>query len=117
VVYFNNYLCDPKRPQLPEHPSSRPGAVLGGSHPSGLPLPTPMGGQGLINRPPLWPNSIKKKQSLKSKFRFFFLFFLVSAPAHPGPQNHYYNNQYHQPRQPRPPYMYAGSGGPMNRPP
>ena len=41
----------------------------------------------------------------------------MSAPAHPGPQNHYYNNQYHQPRQPRPPYMYAGSGGPMNRPP
>ena len=24
VAYFNNYLADPKRPQLPEHPSNRP---------------------------------------------------------------------------------------------
>ncbi len=32
-----------------------------GSHPSGLPLPTPstpMAGQGLINRPPMWPSSM-----------------------------------------------------------
>ncbi|KAK2165819.1 hypothetical protein LSH36_45g11011 [Paralvinella palmiformis] len=26
VAYFNNYLLDPKRPHLPEHPSSRQGA-------------------------------------------------------------------------------------------
>jgi hypothetical protein len=61
VVYFNNYLYDIKRPQLPEHPSTRPGATPTGSHPSGLPLPTPsapMGGQGLLNRPPLWPPSM-----------------------------------------------------------
>ena len=24
VAYFNNYLMDPKRPQLPEHPGNRP---------------------------------------------------------------------------------------------
>jgi len=61
VAYFNNYLYDLKRPQLPEHPSTRPGATPTGSHPSGLPLPTPstpMAGQGLLNRPPLWPSSI-----------------------------------------------------------
>lgn len=113
MVYFNNYLLDPKRPQLPEHPSSRFGAALGGSHPSGLPLPTPMGGQGILNRPPLWPTSIPRCFHM-ILFRFISL---VSAPAHHGPQNHYYNNHYNQPRHPRPPYMYAGSGGPMNRPP
>jgi hypothetical protein len=61
VVFFNNYLYDIKRPQLPEHPSTRTGAAPTGSHPSGLPLPTPstpMGGQGLINRPPMWPSSM-----------------------------------------------------------
>ncbi len=61
MVYFNNYLYDLKRPQLPEHPSTRPGATPTGLHPSGLPLPTPstpMSGQGLLNRPPLWPSSI-----------------------------------------------------------
>ena len=26
MAYFNNYLLDPKRPHLPEHPSSRQGA-------------------------------------------------------------------------------------------
>ena len=33
VDYFNNYLRDPKRPQLPNHPgcaSSRPSGILGG---------------------------------------------------------------------------------------
>jgi len=25
VKYFNNYLRDPKRPQLPEHPGSKQG--------------------------------------------------------------------------------------------
>lgn len=62
MVFFNNYLYDPKRPQLPEHPSTRPGAIQQGSHPSGLPLPTPstpMAGQGLINRPPMWPSSTR----------------------------------------------------------
>ncbi|CAF0858744.1 unnamed protein product [Brachionus calyciflorus] len=28
VEYFNNYLMDPKRPQLPEHPTNRPGSDL-----------------------------------------------------------------------------------------
>lgn len=100
VAYFNNYLYDPKRPQLPEHPSTRSGATLTGPHPSGLPLPTPstpMAGQGLLNRPPMWPS--------------------MSAPAHPGPPLHYYN-QFHQPRHPRPPFMYQGSsGGPIHRAP
>ncbi len=40
----------------------------------------------------------------------------MSAPTHPGPPTHYYN-QFPQPRHPRPPFMYAGSGGPMNRAP
>lgn len=31
VAYFNNYLSDPKRPQLPEHPSNK----LGGGVPRG----------------------------------------------------------------------------------
>ncbi|UJR38183.1 hypothetical protein I4U23_030857 [Adineta vaga] len=89
VVYFNNYLYDPKRPQLPEHPSTRPGATPTGSHPSGLPLPTPgMGGQGLFNRPHMWPS--------------------MSGP------NPYYN-QFHQPRHPRPPFLYQNTGGPMHR--
>ncbi|CAF0849143.1 unnamed protein product [Adineta steineri] len=96
VVYFNNYLYDPKRPQLPEHPSSRSGAPLNGSHPSGLPLPTPSAGmpvQGLMNRPPMWPS--------------------MSGPNHSGPPGHYYN----QFRHPRPPFMYQGPGGPIHRPP
>ena len=25
VKYFNNYLKDPRRPQLPEHPNNKPG--------------------------------------------------------------------------------------------
>ncbi|CAF3920441.1 unnamed protein product [Rotaria magnacalcarata] len=98
-IYFNNYLYDPKRPQLPEHPSTRPGATSTGPHPSGLPLPTPstpMGGQGLMNRPPMWPP--------------------MSAPAHPGPPGPYYN-QFHQHKHPRPPFMYQGSGGPIHRAP
>ncbi|CAF1405017.1 unnamed protein product [Adineta steineri] len=97
VTYFNNYLYDPKRPQLPEHPSNRPGAPPTGGgggfgpHPSGLPLPTPMAAQPLLSRPPLWPS--------------------MAAPHHPGPSG-YYPNQFHQPRHPRPPFMYQGGGGP-----
>lgn len=30
VWYFNNYVYDPKRPQLPEHPSNRPGGGSSG---------------------------------------------------------------------------------------
>jgi hypothetical protein len=58
MIYFNNYLYDLKRPQLPEHPSNRPGATPTGPHPSGLPLPTPMAAQPLLTRPPLWPPSM-----------------------------------------------------------
>lgn len=57
-IYFNNYLYDPKRPQLPEHPSNRPGAAPTGPHPSGLPLPTPMAAQPLLTRPPQWLSSM-----------------------------------------------------------
>ena len=58
AVYFNNYLYDSKRPQLPEHPSNRAGATPTGPNPSGLPLPTPMAAaQPLLTRPPLWPSS------------------------------------------------------------
>jgi hypothetical protein len=31
VTYFNNYLLDPKRPQLPEHPSNKPRQPSSGS--------------------------------------------------------------------------------------
>jgi len=65
VEYFNNYLLDPKRPQLPEHPGNRPHREVGGresfGHPSGgHPHPPPYafgyqsarmpGGQGFGGR-------------------------------------------------------------------
>lgn len=28
AAYFNNYLIDPKRPHLPEHPSNRQGGAM-----------------------------------------------------------------------------------------
>ena len=94
MTYFNNYLYDPKRPQLSEHPSNRAGATPTGPNPSGLPLPTPMAAQPLLTRPPMWP-----------------------APHHPGPGG-YYPNQFHQPHHPRPPFMYhGGGGGPPGGPP
>ncbi len=43
-----------------------------GSHPSGLPLPTPstpMAGQGLINRPPMWPSSIYSYSFVKHELK------------------------------------------------
>ncbi|XP_076354996.1 arsenic resistance protein 2 isoform X4 [Tachypleus tridentatus] len=53
VEYFNNYLLDIKRPQLPEHPSNRPsgggnrGEGHGGPyHGGGYPGPPPFGGYG-----------------------------------------------------------------------
>ncbi|CAF1205368.1 unnamed protein product [Rotaria sp. Silwood1] len=100
VIYFNNYLYDPKRPQLPEHPSNKPGATPTGSNISGLPLPTPMAAQPLLTRTPIWPP--------------------MTAPPHSGPSG-YYPNQFHQIRHPRPPFMYQGiggpPGGPIHRPP
>jgi len=51
VEYFNNYLNDPKRPQLPEHPSNRPssqqasnradGNILGANGPAAAAGPWP----------------------------------------------------------------------------
>ncbi|RNA23826.1 serrate RNA effector molecule -like protein [Brachionus plicatilis] len=35
VEYFNSYLMDPKRPQLPEHPSNRPAAQSAVNHGQG----------------------------------------------------------------------------------
>ncbi|CAF3617744.1 unnamed protein product [Rotaria sordida] len=100
VIYFNNYLYDPKRPQLPEHPSNRPGATPTGPNASGLPLPTPMPAQPLLTRTPIWPP--------------------LSAPLHSGPPG-YYPNQFHHARHPRPPFMFQSVGGPhggaLHRPP
>ncbi len=73
-----------------------------------------MGAQGLMNRPPMWPSSMLIFVCQSNELFLFEI--LVSAPAHPGPPGPYYN-QFHQPRHPRPPFMYQGSGGPMNRPP
>lgn len=82
AIYFNNYLYDPKRPQLPEHPSNRPGAAPTGPHPSGLPLPTPMAAQPLLSRPQIWPTSmllhlITNKRNLSFSFQCLDLFILV----------------------------------------
>ncbi|CAF1278701.1 unnamed protein product [Rotaria magnacalcarata] len=95
MIYFNNYLYDPKRPQLPEHSSNRPGATAAAPHPSGLPLPTPMTVQPLFTRASLWPT--------------------MSAPPHSGSPG-YYPNQFHQARHHRPSFMYQGLGGSMHRP-
>ena len=55
VAFFNNYLMDPKRPSLPEHPGNRPpppregGQFSAGSSMSGAPAQPPtsmMGGYG-----------------------------------------------------------------------
>jgi hypothetical protein len=58
LIYFNNYLCDPKRPQLPEHSSDRSEASPSGPHPSSLLLATSMAAQPILTRPPLWPSSM-----------------------------------------------------------
>ena len=46
--YFNNYVADPKRPKLPEHPSNRPPAPPGGASTTGASSPavgsSPAGG-------------------------------------------------------------------------
>jgi hypothetical protein len=73
MIYFNNYLYDVKRPQLPEHPSNRPGATpTTGPHPSGLPLPTPMAPQPLLTRPPLWPSSMLLQFIIEKEKSFSF---------------------------------------------
>ena len=55
VAFFNNYLLDPKRPALPEHPGNRPpppregGQFSAGANMSGAPSQPPasmMGGYG-----------------------------------------------------------------------
>ncbi|XP_064473605.1 serrate RNA effector molecule homolog isoform X5 [Ornithodoros turicata] len=50
VAYFNNYLMDAKRPQLPEHPANRGGGMRGPDHGGmmapfhgGFPPPPPFG--------------------------------------------------------------------------
>jgi len=37
VRFYNSYLKDPKRPQLPEHPNSKPGSRTGGAGGAGRP--------------------------------------------------------------------------------
>lgn len=41
VEYFNNYLRDPKRPQLAEHPGNRHQRKEGASEREGFPAPVP----------------------------------------------------------------------------
>lgn len=55
VVYFNNYVFDPKRPQLPEHPSNKSGSHSGNqstSSPGGQmsSMPSSMSGQHYPNQ-------------------------------------------------------------------
>ena len=64
VAYFNNFLADPKRPMLPEHPSSRAGGPPpppsrdgGGYQPRGgyQGPPSHRGGMmGGYSRPPMY---------------------------------------------------------------
>ena len=51
MEYFNNYLRDPRRPQLPEHPSSKPST---GSQraPAREPYVPPTGFHGPLPPPP-----------------------------------------------------------------
>lgn len=55
VEYFNNYVFDPKRPQLPEHPSNRPGAQSSTSS-SGGQNSSSVGNQSQINSSPMGQN-------------------------------------------------------------
>ncbi len=81
MIYFNNYLYDPKRPQLPEHPSNKPGATPTGPHPSGLPLPTPMAPQPLLTRPSLWPSSMLIRLITDKKTVFNFNFSVCTSSS------------------------------------
>lgn len=54
ATYFNNYIRDPKRPQLPEHPSNRPPAPLQQSHLSSNPRGSDLSHPSMAPRAP-WP--------------------------------------------------------------
>ncbi|XP_043197030.1 serrate RNA effector molecule homolog isoform X2 [Amphibalanus amphitrite] len=100
VEFFNNYLRDPKRPQLPEHPSAKAGgagpsrkedppAPFHGA-PYGQPGPPPpphhYGGYGGYQRPPMY-----------------------GGYQPPPPRDPYYREPYLPPRDayPRPPRPYG----------
>lgn len=83
--YFNNYLMDPKRPQLPEHPSNRPqnaqqgnrndslnpngsAAIPGWPHPAGA-FPSPTGYLPAYPRgPPLFANPMAAWTALSRSY-------------------------------------------------
>jgi len=52
VEYFNNYLRDPRRPQLPEHPSSKPSTGSSKPAPAREPYVPPTGFHGPLPPPP-----------------------------------------------------------------
>ena len=54
VAFFNNYLMDPKRPQLPEHPGNKGAAASPAPHPPGPQYPSPGGNYG--GHPPMGYN-------------------------------------------------------------
>ena len=51
VRYFNNYLVDPKRPSLPEHPSSKPKPAPPAAAPAAPPPPQQRDPYGAYNAP------------------------------------------------------------------
>ncbi|XP_037081813.1 LOW QUALITY PROTEIN: serrate RNA effector molecule homolog [Pollicipes pollicipes] len=101
VEFFNNYLRDPKRPQLPDHPSAKAGGGAGPSrkeeppaqfHVGPYPQPGPppphhgYGGYGGYQRPPMY-----------------------GSYQPPPPRDPYYREPYLPPRDayPRPPRPYG----------
>ncbi|XP_043237521.1 serrate RNA effector molecule homolog isoform X1 [Amphibalanus amphitrite] len=107
VEFFNNYLRDPKRPQLPEHPSAKAGgagpsrkedppAPFHGA-PYGQPGPPPpphhYGGYGGYQRPPMY-----------------------GGYQPPPPRDPYYREPYLPPRDayPRPPRPYGARRDPRS---
>ncbi len=106
MIYFNNYLYDPKRSQLPEHSSNRPGATSTGPYPSSLPLPTLMQ-LNLFLLAHLY--SLPVCQSI-SDWKKTCIFIPVSVPLHPDSAG-YYPNQCDQVRRLRQPFIYHGGGG------
>jgi len=53
VEYFNNYLRDPRRPQLPEHPSGKPSTGSSQPAPPREPYLPPASFHGPLPPPPV----------------------------------------------------------------